>query len=233
MFPHGWSSISTDRDRRSVGSVDLYWLPLGAGGRCVRLNGVLYESVAGRLAHREPQALYHSALEARLDDDRFVVEMAPAWNTPAKDRGVVAEGPVGLSCLGRSRFFRYEVRRWLGGRIPDVAEAVQSPRRMSSDPSIARHLLALVPDFPTYTWGADEQRTGDMWNSNSLVSWLLAMSGHDLAVVGPPPGGRAPGWSAGLVVARRDRPDQEGPTTLARRRRVADGGREDQTVESG
>lgn len=44
---------------------------------------------------------------------------------------------------------------------------------------------------------------GDMWNSNSLVSWLLARSGHDTDAIGPPPNGRAPGWSAGLIVARR------------------------------
>ena len=223
MCPHGWSSTSTDGGLPSAGSVDLYWLPLGAGGRCVRPNGRMYESLAARLAGREPRELYHSALEVRLDDDRFVIEMAPVWNTPDQERGVVAEGPVGFSCLGRSRYFRYEVRRWLGGRIPDLAEAVQSPRRMSSDPSVARHLLALVPDFPTYTWGADEQHTGDMWNSNSLVSWLLALSGHDLAGIDAPPGGRAPGWSAGLVVAGRVSPEREGRTTLVRRRRPADG----------
>jgi hypothetical protein len=43
--------------------------------------------------------------------------------------------------------------------------------------------------------------TGEMWNSNSLTAWLLAGSGHDLAVVEPPTGGRAPGWSAGLALA--------------------------------
>ena len=33
-------------------SVDLYWLPLGAGGHSVRLNGKVFEVVAARLAHR-------------------------------------------------------------------------------------------------------------------------------------------------------------------------------------
>jgi hypothetical protein len=42
-----------------------------------------------------------------------------------------------------------------------------------------------------------------MWNSNSLISWLLARSGHDTDTVGPPLHGRAPGWSAGLVAAAR------------------------------
>ena len=31
-----------------VSAVDLYWLPLGAGGHSVRLNGRVYEAVAAR-----------------------------------------------------------------------------------------------------------------------------------------------------------------------------------------
>jgi hypothetical protein len=42
-----------------------------------------------------------------------------------------------------------------------------------------------------------------MWNSNSLISWLIARSGIDTASIHPPAGGRAPGWHAGLVVATR------------------------------
>jgi hypothetical protein len=41
-----------------------------------------------------------------------------------------------------------------------------------------------------------------MWNSNSLISWLIARSGLDVEAVHPPAGGRAPGWDAGLVMAR-------------------------------
>jgi hypothetical protein len=44
-----------------------------------------------------------------------------------------------------------------------------------------------------------------MWNSNSVISWLLARSGLPTDVIRPPAGGRAPGWHAGLVVARRER----------------------------
>jgi hypothetical protein len=115
----------------------------------------------------------------------------------------VCEGPVGLSWLGRSRFFRYEVRCWRDGIIPDITEAVDSPQRLSGDPERAEHILALAPSFPTATWGRDELGTGDMWNSNSLIAWLLARSGHDMDSVGPPEHGRAPGWAAGLVVAGR------------------------------
>lgn len=184
-------------------SIDLYWLPLGAGDNthCVRTNGRIFEWVAARCQRRERCDLYHAALDVRLGPARFAIEMAPVWSADAPDRGVVAEGPVGLRLLGGSRLFRYEVRRWLDGSIPDAAEAVDSPQRLSTDWSRAEQVLALAPSFPTATWGRDEMQTGDMWNSNSLVAWLLARSGHDMAAIGPPERGRAPGWLAGLVVA--------------------------------
>lgn len=186
-------------------SVDLYWLPLGAGGRCVRTSGHLYEALVAARDHRAPLRLYHSALIVRSDGEMFTVEMTPAWAVAEPDRGVVVEGSVGMPSWGRSRLFRYEIRCWRGGTIPDLAAAVDSPRRLSSDEDRARRLLQNVPSFPTATWGRDEQRTGEMWNSNSLTSWLLARSGHDTDAVSaqPPQGGRAPGWSAGLVVAAR------------------------------
>jgi len=198
--------------------VDLYWLPVGAGGQSVRLNGRLFEAVSAHHQHRLPADLYHSALEVRLGTDRIVIEMAPVWNTPEIDRGVVCEGPVGLPWLIRSRWFRYEVRRWRDGRIPDVGEAVDSPQRMSSNALQAGQLLDLVPAFPTATWGRDEQDVGGMWNSNSLISWLLARTDHDMTRARVPDGGRAPGWSAGLAVAAREsakarvRPNEPGRT---------------------
>ena len=185
--------------------VDLYWLPLGAGAvATVRWSGRLYEAIAARHDHRGVCDLYHSALQVHLGDDRFVIEMAPVWGNKQPDRGVVAEGAVGLPWLGHSRFFRYEVRRWLGGVIPDVAAAVASPQRLSTDPTLARRVLELVPAFPTVTWGRDELGTGEMWNSNSLIAWLLARSGHHPDLIALPTRGRAPGWSAGLVVATRN-----------------------------
>jgi hypothetical protein len=146
--------------------------------------------------------LFHSALEIGLDGELFVIEMTPAWGATEDDRGVVREGPVAARPMGRFRTFRYEVRRWPGGRIPDRAWAVDSPRRVSDDPVAAARLLALVPAVPALTWGRDELDAGEMWNSNSLVSWLLVSSGLDVTGVDPPRGGRAPGWTAGLVLAR-------------------------------
>lgn len=186
--------------------IDLYWLPLGAGDttHCVRWNGRAFEALVARHEHRAARDLYHSALEVHLDADRFVIEMTPAWGNKQSDRGVVSGGPVGLPWLGHSRLFRYEVRRWRDGSIPDVSEAVGSPRSLSEDVVRARRVLELVPAFPAVTWGRDELRTGDMWNSNSLIAWLLARSGHEMDLVEPPPLGRAPGWKAGLVVAARE-----------------------------
>jgi hypothetical protein len=185
------------------GHVDLLWLPLGAGGRSVRWNGRVFEAVAASVAHRDARDLYHSALEVHVGAERHVVEMTPAWGSGTTARGVVVEGPVGTRWLGAWRLFRYEVRCWRDGVIPDVAEAVDSPRRVSSDPVLARLVLDLVRHVPAVTWGRDELGAGEMWNSNSVVSWVLARSGHDLTDLGPPEGGRAPGWDAGLVVAGR------------------------------
>jgi hypothetical protein len=197
--------FSTPLGRRDGTGVDLYWLPLGAGGasQCVTFNGRVFEALTARHEHRDRRDLYHSALEVRLGRDRFVIEMTPVWGNKQVDRGVVCEGSVGLPWLGHSRFFRYEVRRWRNGSIPDVSYAVAGPQLLSSDAVRARRVLELVPDFPTVTWGRDELRTGDMWNSNSLIAWLLARSGHETDSIQPPPLGRAPGWQAGLVVAAR------------------------------
>jgi hypothetical protein len=183
--------------------VDLYWLPLGAGGRSVRLNGLVFEAVASRLESRSPCDLYHSALVVRAPSGRFVVEQAPIRDNHGAKRGVVAEGAVGSRLAGRFRIFRYEVRRWQDGVIPDISEAVESPQQLTNDPLCAQHVLDLVPAVPPLVWGRDESQAGEMWNSNSLTSWLIARGGLDVELVHPPAGGRAPGWRAGLVVARR------------------------------
>jgi hypothetical protein len=196
--------------------IDLYWLPLGAGGRSVRLNGRIYERVAARLAHRDRCDLYHSALEVEAHEGRFVIEQAPAWGEGG-ERGVVAGGPVGIGAAGRLRLFRYEIRRWRDGVIPDLAEAVDSPQRLSDDAGRARRLLDLVPQVPTPVWGRDELQTGEMWNSNSLVSWLITRSGLDVDAVRLPHRGRAPGWHAGIVVARRQLSAAERPGPTAER----------------
>ena len=185
-------------------AVDLYWLPLGAGGHSVRWNGRAFEAVAARLKHRSVRELYHSALTVRLPETgRYVIEQAPVPDGRGRERGVVGEGPVGARWAARVRVFRYEVRRWRDGVIPDVAEAVESPIRLTDDPRIAQRLWDRVPDLPTPVWGRDELGAGEMWNSNSIVSWLIVRSGLPIEAIHPPGGGRAPGWNAGIVVAQR------------------------------
>lgn len=108
-----------------------------------------------------------------------------------------------MSWLGRFRLFRDEIRRWRGGTIPDLAYAVSGPIRVATDIVRAQKVVDLVPHVPTPVWGRDELHTGEMWNSNSVISWLLARAGIEADQLQPPAGGGAPGWDAGLVVARR------------------------------
>jgi hypothetical protein len=185
-------------------SIDLYWLPLGAGGHFVRLNGRVYEWILAKRCRRRPLDLYHTALGITLPEGRFTVENA--WPIPNGDpvaRGVMVEGPVWHRELARFRVFRYEVRRWSDGIIADIAEAVDSPQRVSDDENQARALLTLTRKVPAYVWGRDELHIGEMWNSNSVVAWLLTATGIPAVNIRPPNNGRAPGWTAGAVEAER------------------------------
>jgi hypothetical protein len=184
--------------------VDLYWLPLGAGGQFVRMNGRIYEALAAWREKRPRRDLYHSALIVTVPAGEFVIEQA--WPIPSGDggqRGVVAEGPVGTHLAHSLRFLRYEIRRWRDGVIADINEAVASPQQLTDDVVVAERLLEFVPEVPTPVWGRDEIGAGEMWNSNSLISWLIVRAGLDVDTVHPPAGGRAPGWDAGVIVARR------------------------------
>jgi hypothetical protein len=192
-------------------AVDLYWLPLGAGGHFVRLNGRAYEALMAQIERRPAYDLYHSALQVQVPEATFVVEQTPVPDLSGEQRGVVASGAVGSRWAGRFRIFRYEIRLWRNGHIPDVAEAVESPRQLASDEHRARRVLDVVAQVPTPVWGRDELGTGEMWNSNSVIAWVIASSGIEAESIRPPAGGRAPGWQAGLEVARR----QEPPTRSA------------------
>jgi hypothetical protein len=148
-------------------AVDLYWIPLGAGGRSVRFNGRVFEAVEAARRHRRRCDLYHAVLVVELTGDR------------------------------------YEVRCWRSGTIPDLGEAAGGPRRLTADPRVVRRLLDLVAAIPKPVWGRDELKAGEMWNSNSMIAWLLAAAGLSTDCLRPPAGGRAPGWDAGLEVAGR------------------------------
>ena len=122
------------------------------------------------------------------------------------ERGVVGGGAVGSRFLGRARIFRYEIRRWSGGVIPDIGYAIDSPVVISIDAGEVARVLGLLPEVPSNVWGRDAARTGDMWNSNSVVSWTLASAGCVDRAGRPPRHGRAPGWEAGITLAGRAQP---------------------------
>lgn len=182
--------------------VDLYWLPLGAGGHSVRFNGIVYEAISALIEHRPRFDVYHSALEIRTTSWLYAVEMTPIPRGRTCDRGVVAEGPVGTRWAGRFRIFRYEIRSWCGGAIPDLRYAVGGPTRITDDLAMAQRILDLLPTVPTPTWGRDELGAGEMWTCNSIMSWALTRAGIDIDDVALPSHGRAPGWGAGITVAR-------------------------------
>lgn len=168
----------------------------------VAFSGRVYEALHAAVRRTRRHDLYHSAVIATLDGQAIVVEVAPVPDGDGRlARGVVGEGPVGSRWLQRFRTFRYEVRCWAGGVVPDLAAAVGGPVRISSDPVVVRSALAALEQVPTPVWGRDELGTGDMWNSNSVIAWMLGRAGLLDAAGPPPPGGRAPGWHAGVRVA--------------------------------
>jgi hypothetical protein len=169
----------------------------------VKFNGRVFETLEAIIGRRRPRDLYHSALQVITEEGRFVIEITPIPDFEGKSRGVISEGAVGSCRAARWRIFRYELRCWNGGSIPDVAEAVDSPRRLAGDEASAVLILGLLRSVPMKVWGRDELRAGEMWNSNSVIAWLLARAGLGVDTIHPPDGGRAPGWNAGVRVAGR------------------------------
>jgi hypothetical protein len=202
---------------RNTAAVHLYWIPLGAGGHSVRFNGRVFEAIAAAKEHRGRCDLYHAALVIEVDGERYTIEVAPSPDAHETSRGVVASGAVGSRYLGWWRLFRYEVRCWPGGTIPDLEYAVDGPVRVTNDALVARRICDVVAKVPTPVWGRNELKAGEMWNSNSVAAWVLATGGVATESLGPPVRGRAPGWGAGLEVAGRGRHDQplDAPGVLA------------------
>ena len=84
----------------------------------------------------------------------------------------------------------------------DADEAVAGPA--ASAPTPSRHAGSSTWLRPAHAdWGRDELGSGEMWNSNSVIAWLLARVEVDVQAISPPHGGRAPGWRAGVECAAR------------------------------
>jgi len=182
-------------------AIELYWIPIRARGSVARHGATFYEMIDALVTRRVRCDLYHSALRVHHPREVVVVEMTHRSRASADERGVIAEGPVGLRGAGRWRMCRYEIRCWPDGDI--CAEPSVGAVRLSADSTTVRRLFDLAPYAPMMVWGRDELRTGEPWTSNSIVSWLLERAGLDAARIRPPEGGRAPGWAAGISAARR------------------------------
>lgn len=175
--------------------VRVRWAAVGAGGHVARRTSAWWERVDAAREGRAPQRLVHAVLEVEVDGAVRSVDMAPTWGRSAGTRHVVLTGPVGSRLLGWCPLFRYELR---------VVDATAPPAHVLHESDVIRlppDVLDGLADVPALTWGRDEAGAGEMWTSNSVVSWLLER--HGVTSVEPPAGHRAPGWDAGRRVARR------------------------------
>jgi hypothetical protein len=73
-------------------AVDLLWIPLGAGGHAVRLNGKVYEALAALWNTARGTLSTIPLWEVSVPDARYVIESAPIRDQRGRERGVVAEG---------------------------------------------------------------------------------------------------------------------------------------------
>ena len=139
--------------------LDLYWIPLGAGGRVVRTSGRIYEGLAALAQRRPRRDLYHSALVAETPEGRYVVEITPVPDDDGTGRGVVGGGAVGSRLLGRFRVFRYELRRWRDGVIPDIAMPSTALSASPTTPTSSAAPSRVLELVPTPVWGRDQLPT--------------------------------------------------------------------------
>jgi len=212
--------------------VDVLWLPLGAGGHSVRINGRVWEALSAWRDGRARCDLYHAALRVHLPEGRFTIEQAPVPAGDPAARGVAVEGPVVSPLAGRLRVFRYEIRCWRDGVIPDAADAVGEPVTVTRAPGRARAVVALVPEVPPPWCGAVTPaapgRCGTPTPSSPGCSrgpgWMRMPSHHRRAAVRPA-GGRGSSSHAAGVPARRSRPPGPRPEAIRSRRAPGPGPR--------
>ena len=210
-------------------ALDLYWLPLGAGGHSVRVQRPHLRGGgrSPRCAAAAP-SVTTSTTRRSTGDDAGGHPTQSRWSAAkalvsaeAADHGAVAGGargqpparPLGavsirdplLSVAARSQTSRRRLR----------APAAADRRPCSCSGGSVLELVPLRSDLRSGGW--TRSQTGEMWNSNSLVSWLLVSHRPDVGRADRlPVGGRAPGWQAGIAVAA--------PRSPEARRRGASGG---------
>ena len=199
-------NVATTSARRGLGRSSVRQPLTSIGYRCRgaerqsprALNGKAYEALSAAFERRRLTSTMPD-FEVRLGDGSFVIEVAPSPDAacrPGRRRRrpcwqPLRRCPTALPLRGPLL---------VGRSDPDVDEAVASPCACLM---IQRPLIACSSSYPPSrhsVWGRDELQTGDMWNSNSVISWLIARA-HLLVDVALPPHGRAPGWAAGIRVA--------------------------------
>ena len=190
-------------EERRTAALDLYWIPLGAGGHSVRFNGKIFEALQAARERRPRRDLYHAALSSTSAATATRSSLRRRPTADESSRGVVVTGAVGSrlwagSACSATRFAAVAVGRSRTSTTRSVARA-----RLSEDPAAVRRLLDLVSEVPALVWGRDEVGAGEMWNSNSVIAWLIARAGLPVGGLAPPACGRAPGWSSGVALAAR------------------------------
>ena len=146
---------------RRTSWIDLYWLPLGAGGRVVPRCGRAFERLSAAREHRAAQPLFHSALE--------VADEAPGY-VDRDGSGLVQRGPGarrGRRGAGRPSTARPAPRLPVRGallagrpRSPTWPGRSESPQRLTDDAAVAARVLAQRSVVPALTWGRDELGLG-------------------------------------------------------------------------
>jgi len=97
-------SVTTPGGPQTPGTVDLYWIPLGAGAKVVRVSGRIFEAISAFVRRRARCDLYHSALVVDVAEGHYVIEQA---------RSPMPTGDAGESWPRvRSEF--------VGGPLPDL-----------------------------------------------------------------------------------------------------------------
>lgn len=177
-------------------SLELLWIPVGAGTRFQRASLVLYEAVAAAISRRPRVALVHAGIKLGLDGKLYTFELMPA--PPGPNHTGEVTGPVGVRGADRLRLFRYRACLFESEALPDEAWAIGEPLRLSDDPEVVRRVIELRRAIPAYTWGRRRRGHSEMWTSDSAVSWLLGRAGVDVSSIEVPKGTRAPGWRSGI-----------------------------------
>ena len=106
-------------------SIDLYWIPLGAGAHVVRISGRLFEAISAAAGRRSRCDLYRSALVVSAGDGHFVIGQAPVPDLHGARRGVVAAG-FGIDISSIQPPAGGRAPGWKAGRI--VAQREGLPR---------------------------------------------------------------------------------------------------------